>query len=164
MKIFIPLAALFAVASAGTIDPSLKIKLMRQKVLDINVVLDPIDEIYNKAARSIMNTEVRITSMIAEAQTKTAIAQAPLIAALLAKGVPQQNIRPFWISNEFFVEKADIEVVEALLAVEGNFHVREPIEVHLVEPVTVETNSTIKQNVQWGVQTVDAPTAWQTTR
>jgi len=149
-KVIVTFAFFFAVASAATIDPALKIKLARNKVADINIVLESIDDIYtNAAAARDVTSEVRVTNMIAEAHLRTSIEQAPVLAAVLAKGnVPKKNIRTFWISNEIFVKDADEATVDAILALGGEIHIREPIKVHLIDPIVEESNSTTRQNVQ----------------
>jgi len=167
MKIFVAIATLIAVVSGGTIDSSLKEKLIKGETLDINVVLNSIEDIYSNSAAAIstmQDTDIRIASMIAQAENETKTAQAPFQSTLLASGVNPDDITSFWISNEFFVKNADLTTVEVLLSMEGNFHIREPIKVNIVEPVTEDENATISQNVQWGVQTINAPSAWQKTR
>jgi hypothetical protein len=169
MKVFVALATLAVMATAiqaGTIDPALKMKLQRGKSMDIDIVLESIADVFSsQSIVSIENREARIAAMISTLQARTSASQQPFVDILTRLG-KMADTQTFWVTNEMFVNNADLSVVEAIASVPGDFLIREPIQVSLIEPVESRnaTDAELKQTVQWGVQKIGSVTAWSKTR
>lgn len=158
MQVLLLIATVVTLTTGATVDPSLKAKLEAGKSVDLNIVLDSVSDIFTSPALLKMEKESRIASMIATATEKTSKDQKPFLELLEKSGKSTKDIKTFWISNEIFVKDADISTLQSILTIPGNYLVREPIEVNLVEPFHPRnaTESEVKANraENWNIRII----------
>jgi len=170
MNILALVLVLAAAAHAGKVHPSLKARLAKGEVLDVIIQLPSVDDIFSSPAVVHKASQAEGTAtMISMLKERTANSRRPFVNILNELGLGNQRSisNPIWISNRFEVKKVDAALAEVLARVPGDFVIREPKTATIIEPVQtrpVDINE-VKQNPnQWGVDMVEAPRAWNTTR
>jgi len=165
MKVFVALATVALMASAiqaGTVSPTLKARLDKGESLDISIYLERLTDIFTSKTLSVLEGEAKVQKMISMLKERTSASQQPFLDVLNKHG-KSSDVKTLWATNFIRVKNANKALVAALAAVPGDFLIREPIVASIIEPTeTVAVN--ITQNLQWGVETVEAQRAWGVTR
>jgi subtilisin family serine protease len=95
------------------------------------------------------------------------VAQKNVLAALRsAKGITDDAVHPFWITNQIFVRNASPEVVE-MLANLPDVELITPNEVKAsITPVEEKKPADIStsDNLEWSLDLIDIPSAWAVTK
>jgi subtilisin family serine protease len=161
---------LAAAAHAGKVHPDLKARLASGEVMDVIIELPSVDDIFTSPFVTGRSTvEARTANMISMLKDRTAASRKPFVNILSELGLSNQRsiAAPLWISNRFEVKNCDEALATVLARVPGDFVIREPKTVSIIDgieskPVSIEE---VRQNeAQWGVAMIKAPAAWNTTR
>ncbi len=91
--------------------------------------------------------------------------QRPILNFLSNRQHPQHfTVTSFWITNQIFIKNVDTFLVHDIAVQFSDIvsSIDEEFFAHLIEPVSIQTNVTLNsQDVQWGVQKIQAPEAWE---
>jgi len=160
MKFLLVVAALVGVASAGTLDSTLKHAVASGEVTQAIIELPPVVyDVLKSATLQSLTGEDRRSALVAALQGATAAAQAPFVAISESLGL---EVEQLWGSNIILVKGLTSATLAKLAATPGEFHLREEATAS-IHPSTVNHGEWIgnaTQNPQWGVRMIRAPEAW----
>lgn len=168
--LLLPVCISFVVGAPETrliITPTLHSTLQNKGVANIFVTL-------KADTRTILDTvtnarfESRIEKLNAlhdALQDHAEKSQRPILNFLLNRHHSQVfTVTSFWITNQIFIKNADTSLVHdiAVQFFDIISSIDEEFFANLIEPVSIQTNVTLNnQEVQWGVQKIQAPEAWE---
>jgi subtilisin family serine protease len=158
MKLFLILATI-GLASAGTIDPSLRSALLSgapfEAILELPQVVDQIE---NDAALQSLTGDAKVEALVATLTGLTGAAQAPFVTVANSLKIDYEQ---YWSSNIVHLKGLTAEKLNKLVQTPGEFILRAQHTAGLYPDVVVEEEDVnITQTYQWGVNMVRAPQAW----
>jgi len=151
--------------SAGIITTHLEEALHRNNAANIFITLkeDTSQVLANIRAKRFADRGAKLNAIHAALVNHAERTQEPIISFLSTQ--PQQfQVKSFWITNQIYIRNVDSALVSALADKFSHLisSIDEEFFAHLIEPVSVKTNVSIKAiNHQWGVLKIQAPEAWE---
>jgi subtilisin family serine protease len=153
-----------AVADTPKVNPFLQEKVTRGHIVNVVVSLrestqSVLDSI-NSRANTFADRTSRINALVSALKSHAGATQAPVMAALTE--FPTLVVKTYWISNQIYVSGANAAVVAKLAALKEVAEIHEEKIIKIEEPINYsEQEGEIAPTAEWGVNSINAPEAWE---